>query len=232
MLNTVIALDRLGMCEPYTDADVRDALEKKKASATALRVVMLEEAANFLIDKPAPLLAEPQVEGARQPRASQPEKTARGVRKKPRRRKDASLRKAKPEIPEPRAAFQAESNVKVPGINAAPHEFLLEGRNYTTKPRLLVEIKPGDVFLVDIFRNSCRWHPSDVPLRLRGTFKTPNQAGEVLLNTLSPSARITTRRTASARSSFFFAGCTARSLIDRKAKLVDLLAEQGSAPMP
>ena len=120
--------------------------------------------------------------------------------------------------------------MSVPGINAAPHEFLFEGRRYATTPRLLVAILPANVLLADLFRNPCRWHPSDVPPRLRGTFRTPNHAGEVLLQTLKPSERgATKRRTASAPKSLYVAGSDARTLIAQGARIADLLTDPADA---
>jgi hypothetical protein len=114
------------------------------------------------------------------------------------------------------------SKVSVPGLNAAANELILHGRGYLTAPRLLVSILPGNTRIVDLFKNPCRWHPDDVPAKMRGTFKTPNAAGEALLQAVK--ATNAPRRTASARKCFFVGDSTAKEAIAADASIVEHLA--------
>ena len=220
-LTTAAALQRLGLpSRPsgYTEAEVATALMLKRGHVAAHEVPLLTEAARFLsspmeIKRPA-IRAAPvpnKLTGA----AKRVNKTARR-RKAPNKGTPTSAPAAQPQI---------VSNVRVSGINAATNEFVMEGRKYIGKPRLLVAIHPGDVLIRDLFRNSCRWHPDDVEPRLRGTFNTPNRAGEVLLQTLRPSEKgASNRRTASARKCFFVNDRDAKALIESNAKIADVLA--------
>ena len=232
-MTTAIALKRLGVSEPYTKTEILFAIGQKKDGVTSAQFAALTDAARFLIHGPAQLpVTRPGVLDAAKKHADKPSVAYANssIRKKPRvPRKSQPKRLNATGASGAADAEQVQTNVSVPGINAAAHEFVLFGHSYFTKPRLLVAVRPGDVFLVDLFRNPCRWHPSDVPRNLHGTFNTPNHAGEVLLQTLKPSEiGATHRRTASARTCFSFAGRDAKTLIVENAKLVDMLST-GSA---
>lgn len=229
-LTSIVAQQRLGLeprAEPYAAEEVDIAFMCQRERVDAADLLGLSEAARFL--KKPMQIRRPLVAAARGAvRLAKKRKQSTGVEPK---RKAARRRPTKPseQAMAPPAAFAIQSTVRVTGINAAPSEFVMQGHRYPSRPRLLVAINYGDTRIVDLFRNTCRWHPDDVPTQLRGTFKTPNHAGEVLLQTLKPCERTSnTRRTASARQCFFIDGRSARTLIASDAAIADHLDAHAS----
>lgn len=255
-ITTAIALERLGLGVDYKEEDIHTALTLKRVCASPNTIPLLTAAARHLskpmvVKRGATKRADGDTEKESKAKIRSFGKIAKGHAHGVTKNGDTE-KKSKAKIrtfgkiakghargvtkKTPRASeksdsafHQIESNLRIPGINAAPHEFLMHS-NYVTKPRLLVTIRPGDERIVDLFRNPCRWHPEDVEQRLRGTFNTPNHAGERLLQTLRPSeSGAKTRRTASARKCFVVSSQNAKTLIDKDAKIVDHLMSSLSA---